>query len=225
MWFIFLITVISGTVISGCNATISSAKYYIDGSALVIFDGNISGTVVNDVLESTLYSQVLANHAYDRFSDFTQWYAVIVRSFEEVAWTMYSSDFQLILDDESSSNQEAVKKKVLTDFDEKMRETIYDGLDGINRNSSLEKLFSKAISMGNFSNFQVLVIGVDKAGDVTMSYTGFVIDALSSRLRLLFTSSGLGTIKDGDYAVYRKDVTTILGSYSQSLVTEFKPPY
>lgn len=220
----FLLVALSGTVISDSSATISSTKYYIDGSALVVFDGNVSGAVLSIVLESTLYSQILASHAYDCFSDYTEWYGVIIRSLEEVNWTMYSSDFKLKLDNESSSNQEAVKKQVLADFSEQMKAVICNGLDGIYRNSSLTKLFSQAISMGNISNFQIIVISVDQDGSVMMSYTGFIIYAVDFKLRILYTSSGLGTIKVEDYATYHKDVITTIGTNSRCLITEFKLP-
>ena len=142
------------TVTSIIKASPSSTKYYIDGGALVIFNGIQNESAVSDVLESILYSQILANHAYDRFSEFTQWYAVNVRSFERVAWTMYSSDFKILLDNESSTNQEAVKKKVLNGFDGKNKAIIYDCFDALNRTSSLEKLFSLAISVGNLAIFR-----------------------------------------------------------------------
>ena len=210
------------TVSSNRALQITSAKYYIDGSALVIFNRSISAVLESDVLDSTLYSQISANHAYDHFSEFTQWYAGFTKSLEALAWTIYSSDFKLFLDNESLSNQEAVKKVIVNNFDERKRTLIYNGLDKLKSEPSLENFFSGATSKGNFSNFQVIVIDLDNTGDITMSYTGYVINVVSDKLRLLFTSSGLGTIKDEDYSFHRKDVSTFLGSDSKNLIREFK---
>lgn len=199
-----------------------SAKYYIDGSALIVFDGNVSDSILNDVLDSTLYSQILASHAYDRFIDFTEWYAINIRILEEVAWTIHSSDFKLYSDAESSSDTEAIKKKVSTEFSGAMKTSIFDALDKLNSNSSLEKFFSHAVSKGNVSNIQILLVSVNYAENIVMSYIGFVINTVSSNLRLLFTTSGLGVLKSKDYLLHRNDVSLVLGSSSKSVIVKFK---
>lgn len=47
---------------------------YVVGGAVVLLNADFKPQLVSDILESTLYPQMMANHAYDRFSQFSQWY-------------------------------------------------------------------------------------------------------------------------------------------------------
>lgn len=200
----------------------TSPKFYIDNGALVIFNGTLTESAVSDVLESTLYSQILASHAYDRFSEFTQWYAANFKTLEQVAWMLYSSDFMVQLDNKSSSLQEAVVKKISDAFDKENAAILCSGFTGLSNNSSMDKLFSHAVSQGNMSNFQILLTSADAAGDIVISYTGFVVYVIGSQLRILFTSSGLGTLRLEDYEVHRYEVSNFVKQYSESLIKEIK---
>lgn len=200
----------------------SIVQCFVNSAALEIFDAQMSPQLKNDILESTLYAQMMANHAYDRFSDFSQWHVANIRTYQEVGWTLYTSDFKIHIDNHSTSHQETIKNVLSSDLSEGDRENIIIAMDNLYNNYTITKLFTRESSKGNFENFQILVFKLNNNGDIMMSYNGFIINVIDIKLRQLFLSFGLGILKEIDYRIHRKDVSSYLGGYATSLVREIK---
>lgn len=165
-----------------------NSSYYVDGSAVVVFGSQLPPQVVNEVLESTLYAQMMANHAYNRFSDFSQWYTTFTKAYGEIGWTIYMSDFELNIDNYSSSDEDAISKILTKDLSESELNDVHDALEHIYNNRTLAKLFDEQTSQGSFSTFQILVLKMGDSGNIIMSFTAFVVNAINSKFRELFCS-------------------------------------
>lgn len=197
----------------------SDAQYMVGGTVEII-DIQIAPLLVGDILQSTLYSQMMANHAYDRFSQFSQWYEVSIKTYEEIGWSMFLSDFELYIDNTSSNTQEAVMTILSSNLNEMETINVHNAFSCLYSNATTAKLFTQESSEGNFSNFQILVLKLDNAGDIIMSYAGLVVNVVQLKLRQLFVSFGLGILKERDYSIHRKAVANYLGDYASSRVRE-----
>lgn len=192
---------------------------YLDGGAVVILESSkLSSQIVKDVLQSTLYAQMMASHEYNRFNEFSAWYAALIKAYGEVGWTIYTSDFEVNIDNYSISDEAAVMKVLSKDLSVSEQSDVQDVLKVIYGNHTLAGIFNKETLEGTFRNFQVLVIKVGNSGEVVMSFTGFVVDGISSTFRDLFCSFGLGILKDGDFSAHRENVSLYLQGFSGHVI-------
>ena len=204
------------------EVSMCSVSQYVVAGAIEIFDGNISPSSTKDVLESTLYSQMLANHAYDKFSDFSLWYDKSIKIYQEIGWTLSVSEFDLHVDNISTSRDESIISLISSNIEKADKEYIQTAFNSLLENYTVAKMFSQESLKGNFSNFQILMLKLDDEGDIIMSYIGVVADVLKYNLRELFVSFGLGILKENDYSVHREGVSTYLGNYASSRILTLK---
>lgn len=211
MWVVFLFQLlVVGWSLAEALPSKNSSHYYIDGGAVVVFESQQPSQLVNDVLESILYAQMMASHAYSRFSEFSQWYAAHIKAYEEIGWTIYTSDFELSIDNHSSSDRDAIRRVLSKDLSSSEQDSVCDALDIIHSNATVMKSFNQETSEGSFSNFQVLMLKTVDSGNAVMSFTGFVVNVVNSKFRELFSSFGLGILKDGNFTTHREYVTSYL---------------
>ena len=188
---------------------------YLDGGAVVILESSeLSSQLVKDVLQSTLYAQMMASHEYNRFNEFSEWYAALVKEYGGLGWTIYTSDFELNIDNYSTSDEAAVKKVLSEDLSESEQSDVSTVLKVLYGNHTLAGIFNKETLEGTFRNFQVLVVKVGNSGEVVMSFNGFVVDGITSTFRDLFCSFGLGILNDGDFTAHREYVSLYLEGFS-----------
>ena len=214
-----LFTALSSLELSGAS------RYYLDGSALILVEAGLSTQQENDVLESTLYAQMMADHACDQFSEFSQWYAVLIKSYLETGWTVYTSDFDLTIDNLSSIDQEAIEKVLPAALNEDERLNVSKALDAIHKNPTLETLLYQETSAGSFRNLQVLVTQIDDSNNVVLSFTGFVINVVNKNLREVFASFGLGLLEESNFAAHRKYISSFVEDYKTKLISSILPSY
>ena len=192
---------------------------YLDGGAVVILESSeLSSQLVKDVLQSTLYAQMMASHEYNRFNEFSEWYAALVKEYGGLGWTIYTSDFELNIDNYSTSDEAAVKKVLSEDLSESEQSDVSTVLKVLYGNHTLAGIFNKETLEGTFRNFQVLVVKVGNSGEVVMSFNGFVVDGITSTFRDLFCSFGLGILNDGDFTAHREYVSLYLEGFSYLMI-------
>ena len=201
----------------------TASQYYLDGSALILVEAGLSAQQESDVLESTLYAQLMADHACDQFSEFSQWYAVLIKSYLETGWTVYTSDFDLSIDNSSSSDQEAIEKVLPAALNEDERLNVSKALNATHQNRTLETLLYQETSAGSFRNFQVLVTQIDDSNNVVLSFTGFVINVVNENLREVFASFGLGLLDESNFALHRKYVSAFVKDYKTRFISSISP--
>lgn len=217
---ILLFTAISIVIASGNDSYI----HFIDGGALVVFEGTVTELQIQDVLESTLYSQMLASHDNNRFDEFSYWYQGIQEYLEKIGWIIDLSQLEIVNDNSSSTYEEAIQKILQNDFDESEMKPLTESIVDLSNNHSAaaRTLFTKESSKGIVHNFQMLLVKLNSDGSLIISYTGFVLITLSNSSTIqTFTSTGLGLLSNSDYAAYRDSVTKYLGGYAKTLIQEY----
>lgn len=191
---------------------------YIVGGAVEIIEAQLTPLLVSDILQSTLYPQMMANHAYDRFNQFSQWYEVSIKTYEEIGWYMSISDFELHVDNVSSSTEEAILGVLSSNLNEIEKKDVHAAFSCLYNNRTTSKWFIHETSKGNISNFQILLLKLDNKGDIIMSYAGVVVNVVQFKLRQLFVSFGLGILKESDYSIHRAAVSLYLRDSVSSFV-------
>ncbi len=215
------VLLVSLYVLEALHIDNGTTAQYIDGSTIELFESKFASLQKSDVLSSTLYAQILANHSYCRFSDFSKWYQTYVSVLEEVGWTLYISDFEVHFDNLSTTYQEAVKKILSDDLSETEKNHINKTLNKLYSNASMANFFSQQSAKGDIKNFQILILNANQAGDSVMSFNGFIIDGTYASFGQLFISFGLGILKESVYAVHRDNVSLFIKDYVESYVIEF----
>lgn len=58
----------------------------INGSQLLVFTGNPDQSMKDDVLDSTLYTQLAANQQAEKFDDFPKWQDILLNALSKFGW-------------------------------------------------------------------------------------------------------------------------------------------
>lgn len=218
-FFLVLLIAATSKVIASEN---NSYTHFIDGSALVVFEEAVTELQRQDVLESTLYAQLMASHDNNRFNEFSDWYQSDIDYLEEVGWKINLSKFKVINDNSSSTYKEVIQNTLKKDFDESEMKLLMESIGDLSSNHSVaHTLFTNESSKGIVHNFQILLVKLNIDTSLIITYTGFVLSAFNKTSTQMFASTGLGLLNNGDYKTYREGVSKYLGSYAKTLIQEY----
>lgn len=204
--------------VEGFPSMTNSNSQYVVGGAVEVIDVKISPMVAKDILQSTLYAQMMANHDCDRYSEFSRWYQTNIKTFEEIGWSMSASEFELHIDNHSSGIEEATQSALSSNMEKSELDDIHSAFSCMQSNATVANMFNEFSSKGNFSNFQILILKLDSQNDIIMSYAGLIINTVQPKLRQVFVSLGLGILSTENYSAHREDVSLYLGDYTSQLV-------
>ena len=209
---------------------------YVCGGSTVSFAANVSSESQSDVLNSTLFAQLGANHAHDRENDAANWYRYYQNVLVNIGWMITDFKFTKF----NATSESFSMDKVITDLllaanaarDEiAIANATIDALKALPQNDGRLRFLESMSHSASKGNFQISVAHEGVSGDLTMRMVAAYFstsDSVTNVLWFPFTNSKTNMYTASQeiilnslvYSQFRDSVAMKLGSKAGDFVKE-----
>lgn len=162
----------------------------VNAGSLTSFTEKLSGQNRSDVKNSTLFAQLAANKAYDRYKQPMDWYRKYVDVLGLIGWNQPAFNFD---DYHSKGSTVQLDQAVLgilaaiaTAQEVAIVKATMDGLKALGDESKQMLIWDANSNNGDAGNFQIFPADTTPNGDVVMILDGMQFNASSSHTRFLW---------------------------------------
>ncbi len=217
------------------------AQSLVVGSGLVVASAKVPADTRTDLLNCTLFAQLVANAGTIDAARIADWYHSYFAALTMLGWAQ--SDTQLEKYEFGGRNAEAHKAvlKVVGALLGPQAAAIIvvkaaiDALQSMSENSPALTLFERESKLGKSARFQVATAELDSSGLLQVAVVGFGLQARSTLTQVLFFKSTSSSTKleyaAGKASIYeavlkdqREAIAARLAAYRASFVREVKLP-
>jgi len=149
----------------------------VDGNIIASFVDGVTGQHKQDVLDSCLFAQLVANGRVRRFEDPVGWTNAYSASLERLAWVVPSYAF---INLNSSASKFTIDQAVLHILKSILSgdalQAVQDAIDSIKDLQTQDRrfaIFERNSHSAGAGNFQVNEVGETSGGNVQMSFSGY----------------------------------------------------
>lgn len=171
----------------------------VNAGSLISFTGNLSGENKSDVQNSTLFAQLAATKAVDRFADPITWYKKYTDVLGQIGWSQPAFAFDSYTSGGTTVRlDEAVLRiiaEIATGAEVAIIAETMKALGNLADSSKQMLIWNSQSSNANNGNFQIFPVDALPNGDVVMMLTGMQFKASHSEGRFLWWSWEADSIK------------------------------
>ncbi len=215
-------------------ADIQKPSAFVDKGSIVAFTAGVSGQNREDVLNSTLLSQLAADHKYDREKQVMDWYGFYQDVLGKIGWVVQGFNFETRKQSQQSFTMDEavleIAEAALTGQEELVVVAAIDAMRKLPKKDGRLQLFNHSAASDTEGNFQISVCS-EKNGAVAMKTMAFTYDARQQNTDVLFfsyasSSTQLKTATVGQsldsnvYAQVRQTAITKLGDNAKNFVLD-----
>jgi hypothetical protein len=217
------------------SAADNTASAQVNAGSLTSFTERLSGDSKSAVMNSTLFAQLAADKAVDRYAAPMDWYKKYIEVLGRIGWNQpafafdtYTSGDAIVKLNEAVLN---ILTAIATGNEVAVVGATMDALKNLSDDSKQMTVWDAHASSGNNGNFQIMPVDKLANGDVVMVLTGMQFNASTSHGRFLWWEWSSTSIKIQraaskfvlNWDVYSQasaDVIQKLGKRAQQLVAD-----
>lgn len=171
------------------NTEEGKAEAYVNNKSLLSFVAEVSGQLREDVLNSTLLAQRVADHFYNKPDNQGEWYKKYFEVLSNIGWSVEVTDYVKYETNENLFEMESAVIGILTslvgqDYIGMVKGTL-DAIKGLADGDDIIKLFESSTQVYSKSNFQIGTV-VQKNETVSMGLGSFLLTSATVDRRVLF---------------------------------------
>lgn len=219
----------------------TEAQSLVVGSGLIVAAENVPAQTREDLINCTLFAQLVATAEVGDPKQISQWYTVYFRTLTALGWAQSDTQFEEY--QFGSKNAEAHKAiiKVLTVLLGPQAaallvvKTVLDALQSMNENAPWITLFDRQSKTGKSARFQVATAELDASGLLQTALVGFELEAKSTLTQVLFFkysssstklryAAGKATIYESALHDQRDAIASRLAAYRSAYVGQVALP-
>lgn len=207
----------------------------VNAGSLTSFTERLSGQNRSDVKNSTLFAQLAANKAFDRYKQPMDWYKKYIDVLGLIGWNQPAFTFDTY---RSGSSTVELDKAVLgilaaiaTANEIAIVKATMDGLKALGDDSKQMLIWDSNSNNGSSGNFQIFPADVTSNGDVVMILDGMQFNAQTSHTRFLWWSwqstsieiqraASKFVLNEEIYAKVREEIIDKLGARAAQMVAD-----
>lgn len=207
---------------------------YINNKSLTSFAANVSGQNRQDLLNSTLLAQLVADYCHPESFNIKLWYLKYVDVLKNIGWTLSAKEFATFETSGSVFEMDAAVLQILSaaiggGYLNILTQTI-DSFKSLSDSDNKIKAFEKNTHNLNKGTFQ-LALAVEDNGIVSLSLGAFQLSTSEEIKQIVFFKSSkdntemkyltdTATLNNDVFSLVRNDIQAKLGNKAQSFISK-----